>query len=220
MLLRFALEEYQKKLIYLVTGVTQFYSVIFLFIFIFQCMPPMVFWTRYQGDTHGHCFNPMITVVAGYIYLAVTIVFDWTMAMLPWFIVRKMRLDLRTRRMIAVILSLGSMWVLVTSRFLLLTRILSASIATLIRIPYVVDLAKTEDFLYHNVNLAIWACVETGLSIIASSAATLKPLFRRRDSRNEHAGHMTPKLNTISSPSDVPVLTSNASQPEIKTPEV
>lgn len=109
MLLRFAVEEYQKRLIYIVTGVIQVYSTIFLFIFIFQCMPVKFLWTRYQGAVHGRCINPSITVVTGYIYLAVTIVYDGTMAILPWFIVRKLQLDLRTRRMIAVILSLGSM---------------------------------------------------------------------------------------------------------------
>lgn len=109
MLLRVTVEEYQKRLIYIITGVTQIYSVIFLFVFIFQCMSPTFFWTRYQGATNGRCMNPKITVVAGYVYLAVTIVYDWTMAILPWFIVRNMQLNPRTKRMVAVVLALGSL---------------------------------------------------------------------------------------------------------------
>lgn len=109
MLLRVTVEEYQKRLIYIVTGVTQVYSVIFLFVFIFQCISPSFFWTRYQGVTDGRCIDPRITVITGYIYLAVTIVYDWTMAILPWFVVRNMQLNPRTKRMIAVVLALGSM---------------------------------------------------------------------------------------------------------------
>lgn len=109
MLLRVTIEPYQRKLVYIVTGTTQVYCVAFLFLFIFQCMPLSLFWTQVEGATEGKCINPKVTVVAGYVYLTVTIVYDWTMAILPWFIVRKMQLDLRTRRMIAVVLALGSM---------------------------------------------------------------------------------------------------------------
>lgn len=109
MLLRVTVEPDQKKLIYIVAGTTQIYCVAFFFIFLFQCMPNSLFWTRAEGATDGKCINPNITVIAGYVYLGVTIIYDWTMAILPWFIVRKMQLDLRTRRMIAVVLALGSM---------------------------------------------------------------------------------------------------------------
>lgn len=109
MLLRITVEQYQKRLIYVVTGVSQVYSLIFIFLFVFQCMPASFYWTRHQGVTKGRCVDPYITVIFGYIYTAVAVFYDWTMAILPWFIVRNMQLDLRTRRMIAVILALGSM---------------------------------------------------------------------------------------------------------------
>lgn len=50
--------------------------------------------------------------------------------------------------------------------------------ATIVRIPYIHTLANTGDFLYSTTDVAIWSCSETGLSIVASSAATLKPLFK------------------------------------------
>ena len=55
----------------------------------------------------------------------------------------------------------------------------SASTATIIRIPYVHELANIPDFLYATTDVAIWSCVETGLAIAASSAATLKPLIKK-----------------------------------------
>lgn len=54
----------------------------------------------------------------------------------------------------------------------------SASTATIVRIPYVHDLANKADFLYATTDVAIWSTSETGIGIIASSLATLRPLLR------------------------------------------
>lgn len=54
----------------------------------------------------------------------------------------------------------------------------SASIATIIRIPYVHTLSNQEDFLYATTDVAIWSCSETGLGITAACCAVLRPLFR------------------------------------------
>lgn len=109
MLLRFAIEQYQKRLIYIIAGTYLIYSVVYLFIFTFQCIPVSYFWERFSGSTNGRCINKTAFLVTGYIYPVVTIIYDWTMAILPWFIVRKMHLDLRTRIMVASVLALGSM---------------------------------------------------------------------------------------------------------------
>lgn len=109
MLLRYAIEPYQKRLIYIIAGTFLVYSVVYLFVFTFQCLPISYFWGRFLGATNGRCMDKTTFLVAGYIYPAVTIVYDWTMAILPWFIVRKMQLDLRTRIMVAAVLALGSM---------------------------------------------------------------------------------------------------------------
>jgi len=67
------------------------------------------------------------------------------------------------------------------------------SIATLIRIKYIHQLAATSDFLcmsppHHllafltmpvvTTNIAMWSTVEPGIGIIAASIATYRPLFR------------------------------------------
>jgi hypothetical protein len=54
----------------------------------------------------------------------------------------------------------------------------SASIATIIRIPYVHTLGNESDFLYATTDVAIWSCSETGLAITAACGAVLRPLFR------------------------------------------
>jgi len=54
----------------------------------------------------------------------------------------------------------------------------SASVATIARIPYVHRL-KDFDFFYANNQLLIWSIVEVGISIIATAAATLRPLLAK-----------------------------------------
>lgn len=73
-------------------------------------MPASLFWTKHLGGVEkGRCVGTNVIVGTGYTFSALTVVYDWTMAILPWFVVRKMQLDLRTRRMIALVLALGSM---------------------------------------------------------------------------------------------------------------
>lgn len=54
----------------------------------------------------------------------------------------------------------------------------SASSATVIRIPYISGMGNMGDFLWATTDVAIWSIVEVGIGITASSAATLRPLFR------------------------------------------
>jgi len=54
----------------------------------------------------------------------------------------------------------------------------SASVATIVRIPYVHTLGNKDDFLYATSDIAIWSCSETGLGITAACCAVLRPLFR------------------------------------------
>lgn len=61
-----------------------------------------------------------------------------------------------------------------------------ASIATIVRIPYVHTLGDAQDFLYSTTDVAIWSCSETGLAITASCGAVLRPLFRQVLSSSRH----------------------------------
>jgi hypothetical protein len=61
-----------------------------------------------------------------------------------------------------------------------------ASIATIIRIPYVHTLGDEQDFLYATTDVAIWSCSETGLAITAACGAVLRPLFREALASSRH----------------------------------
>ena len=58
-----------------------------------------------------------------------------------------------------------------------------ASVAVIVRIPYVVNLATTHDFLWQTTDVAIWSCVEPGLGLTILNLVVTRPLFRSIFSR-------------------------------------
>lgn len=109
MLLRVVVEQSHKLVIYIVLGILQIYSIAYFFLFIFQCKPSSFFWTRVQGTTNGTCMDAAVVINATYVYSAITVVVDWSFALLPWFVVRGLQMNQRTKLAVAVILALGSM---------------------------------------------------------------------------------------------------------------
>lgn len=64
-------------------------------------------------------------------------------------------------------------------------------------------MSDTADFLYATVDVAIWSCIETGLSITAGCAATLKPLFKEFLSRSNLFSNSTLRMTSQAWPKDV-----------------
>lgn len=109
MLLRLVVEKTHRLAIYITVGVAEIYSLGFFVIFLLQCTPPKFFWTRYQGDLDGKCFSTSIIVNVFYAYSAIVCVVDWTLAILPWFLVKGLQMNSRTKMMVALVLAMGSM---------------------------------------------------------------------------------------------------------------
>lgn len=95
----------------------------------------------------------------------------------------------RTKVSVALILALGAVYVGPTSITVLLM-MNRGSTATIIRIPYIKQLAQ-DDFLYSTTDVAIWSTVEPGIGITAAAMATLRPLFRTFLSRSKLFGSST-----------------------------
>lgn len=129
-------------------------------------------------------------VGATYAHGVVMCLGDLSLAILPVVLVSNLHLSRQTKASVAILLALGSMYVSSPpSAFYdfrippLRQRLLtspgnSASVATLARIPYVHRL-EAIDFFYANNELLIWSIVEVGISIIATAAATLRPLLAK-----------------------------------------
>lgn len=87
----------------------QICSVVILFCIVFQCQPLSFFWTQVLSDGGGSCMEQKTFLTISAFYSFAAILFDCTMAILPWFIVRKMQLDFQTKLMVSFVLALGSM---------------------------------------------------------------------------------------------------------------
>jgi hypothetical protein len=162
MLLRLAVSKTHRWIIYTSLAITEIYSCVFFFIFVFQCNPSSYFWTITTGG-RGSCIDPQVIVGAFYGYTAIACITDWTFAILPAFLVMGLQMGSREKTSVILILSMGIL----------------ASIASIARIPYVGAMANQDDFLYAVSDTAIWTGVEIGLGVLAACCATLRPLIRR-----------------------------------------
>ena len=162
MLLRLAISKVHRFIVYMALAIAEIYSLVFLFIFIFQCNPSRYFWTVLTGD-EGSCIDGKVIVGAFYGYTAIACITDWVFAVLPAFIVMGLQMGSREKVSVILILSMGVL----------------ASIASIARIPYVGEMANQDDFLYAVSDTAVWTGVEIGLGVLAACCATLRPLIRQ-----------------------------------------
>ncbi|KAJ5465291.1 uncharacterized protein N7458_000977 [Penicillium daleae] len=173
-----------------VIGVTSVVGLIFWFILTLQCQPVSFFWTRVRleldptAPVHGTCLSLDTLLDMSYVYSATAALCDFTLGILPVFLVWNLQMNVRTKAALAGILALGGI----------------ASAAVIVRIPYLSDY-KDPDFLYATTNISIWSNVETGLGIAAGSLVTLRPLFRwlrdpsYRGTRSKQTGGSVPLSN-------------------------
>ena len=91
------------------------------------CRPTPAYWNPLLGT----CGNFMVVVNIGYAWTAVGIITDWTCAILPYFIIRKLQMSRRSKNTVMVILGLAAV----------------ASTATIVRAPYLQYYLVEEDRL-------------------------------------------------------------------------
>ncbi|KXJ88086.1 hypothetical protein Micbo1qcDRAFT_110186, partial [Microdochium bolleyi] len=129
-----------------------------------NCQPFQATW----NEELGYCRWPksqgwIILSVFGAIALAIV---DWTCAVTPFFILRKLQMPNRRRLSIQLILGLG----------------LIGSIAGIIRIPFFLyyDVEKhPNDTLYYYGHNIIWTIIEAGLGVVACSLPPLRAFFSK-----------------------------------------
>ncbi|KAJ5947450.1 hypothetical protein N7466_000465 [Penicillium verhagenii] len=149
--------------LYIVMILTVIAGLIFFFLMLLQCKPLNYFWTRTKEDPsiEGHCIDINIIIIMTYIYSVFAAMCDFTVGILPIFLVRKLHMKKNAKLAVIGILSMACI----------------ASSAVIVRLPFVATFAEP-DFLYSTYQIAIWSCTEAGLGITAGSLATLRPLLR------------------------------------------
>ncbi|PYI05520.1 putative integral membrane protein [Aspergillus sclerotiicarbonarius CBS 121057] len=163
-LMRITVRRLHIWILWTVMVMTVVAGMVFMFIMLLQCKPLTYFWTRkaFSPEYTGHCMNIQIVIAMTYVYSGFAALCDFTVGILPIFLVRKLHMKQKTKMAVVGILSMACI----------------ASSATIIRIPWVHTFADW-DFLYATVEIALWSNIEIGLGITAGSLATLRPLLRK-----------------------------------------
>ena len=81
----------------------------FFFILLFQCSPLNYFWRQVYGES-GHCYNRSIVTTSTSVYSVLSALSDWCLGLLPIAILWSVQINLRTKVVIAALLSLGMMY--------------------------------------------------------------------------------------------------------------
>ncbi|KAL4814167.1 hypothetical protein BDW67DRAFT_187071 [Aspergillus spinulosporus] len=169
--------------LYTVTALAICSGIPFFVLLVIQCSPVSFWWTRMRGDTDGQCGYVNAIAIMLYIFSASSALFDLTVALLPIILVRNLQMNRRTKAAVVGLLGMACVCVipllLLADDFVDMLRAwnCSASIAIIIRLAFVQTI-HDPDYLYGTVQIAIWSCIEIGLSITAGSLATTRPLFR------------------------------------------
>jgi hypothetical protein len=163
-LLRVTIKPLHRWIIYIAMGLTVLTGLVFFFVTLLQCAPLSYFWDKSSGK--GWCINVDVIIALTFLYSAVSVICDFTFAILPIFLVWNLNMSFKTRILLIPILGMACV----------------ASVAVLCRMAYVMDF-KNPDFLWATLDIAIWSDVEQGLAITAGSLATLRPLYRKLATR-------------------------------------
>ncbi|KAM5361834.1 hypothetical protein ACJZ2D_012864 [Fusarium nematophilum] len=123
-----------------------------------MCRPISANWNKNAGV----CSPPIVITSLSYLVSAAAVATDWICAVLPGFMLYKAQMKRATKISISIILGLGVL----------------ASIATIVRLPYIAFYAKTENYLHNVANITLWSIFESGTGIIAGSLPSLRRLLK------------------------------------------
>ncbi|RHZ63767.1 putative integral membrane protein [Aspergillus thermomutatus] len=170
-LLRITIDRVHILILYAAMALALIVGLLFFFFTIFECTPVDFFWNRFTEQ--GKCIDTDILIAIAYTYSVGAAVTDFTIGIMPVFIIWSLRMNARTKMAIAGILGIGCI----------------ASAAVIVRIPFIHNY-KDPDFFYATYQISIWSNVEAGLGITAGSLTTLRPLVRfLRDGSSASRSH-------------------------------
>lgn len=98
--------------------------------------------------------HPEIAVDSTYASSAIAATIDWVFGLLPIWIIEDLQMNQRRKIALGAVMGLGAMYVFSHSQMTVLLTLDSASIAPIVRIPYTMTLAHSDDFLCeHEIHL-------------------------------------------------------------------
>lgn len=110
-LLRFSIARTVRYTLYIVVTLVATFGLFVFFYALLQCRPPSEYWRQAVQDniSQGSCVDPRVTISVTYAHAAVITAVDWTLAIIPIFIIWNMNMATSTKLYIGLVLGLGSM---------------------------------------------------------------------------------------------------------------
>ncbi|KAG6027702.1 hypothetical protein E4U41_000860 [Claviceps citrina] len=156
---RITTQRLHTVIIYCASLFTVLAGLAFFLVTLFQCRPISFYWNKEQRG--GTCLPMNIVMALAYLYSVLSVLTDFTLAILPAFVIWNLQLQRRTKIAVIFLVCMGCF----------------ASTAVAIRCIYLPKFVDP-DFLWATINIAVWSTVEMGLSIATASLATLRPLAK------------------------------------------
>ena len=105
-LLRVTVSQLHAWILYSVMAVTVLAGIVFMFVLLLQCHPITYFWDKNQT---GHCISWNVIIAMSWLWSIFAGICDFTVGILPIFLVRSLKMDTRTKVAVASILGLACM---------------------------------------------------------------------------------------------------------------
>ncbi|TGO43733.1 hypothetical protein BCON_0974g00020 [Botryotinia convoluta] len=125
-----------------------------------QCRPTQKIWNQ---ALHGSCWNPIVFVKLAQLQGGVAAFSDWSLSLIPIWIIKNLHLDKRNKVILCILMGLG----------------IITGICAIVRTVYLIPYFDQKDPTYTNVNLLIWAGLERNIACIVACVPACRPLGKQ-----------------------------------------
>jgi hypothetical protein len=108
--LRVTITRLHAWIIYTAVSLSIFAGIAFLLVCLLQCNPISDYWMRYTGQADGSCLQVEVVIALAYLYSACSIIADFTLALLPIFLIKNLEMDKKTKILLVPLLGMGTMY--------------------------------------------------------------------------------------------------------------
>lgn len=106
-LLRVTVKRIHKYIIYTAMGLTVLTGLVFFFVTLLQCSPISFFWDK--SIKTGWCVEIDVIIGLTFLYSAISVICDFTFAILPFFLIWGLNMSVKTRVLLIPILGMACM---------------------------------------------------------------------------------------------------------------
>ncbi|KAF4950245.1 hypothetical protein FSARC_13262 [Fusarium sarcochroum] len=156
-LMRIATDQWMIRFLWALIAISVTITIIAISAVLFRCKPIDGSW----NPALGTCADQEIIIRLTYVVSVANILTDWSVALIPIFILWNLQMAKKLKKMAALVMGVGVL----------------ASIATIVRMPYSSVYSEPENLLYGVGHIILWTVVECSLGIIAGSMPILRKLI-------------------------------------------